>query len=57
MNRTEEHLIKAIGSDELKDIGQEIAKVIMWHGLHKSPDLCRELFAYMSEVIVGWNRV
>ena len=57
MSRTEEHLIKAIGSDELKDIGQEIAKVIMWHGLHKSPDLCRELFAYMSEVIVGWNRV
>ena len=57
MSETEEYLIDAVGGDELKEIGQDIAEVIRAHGLHKRPALCRVILSYMSDVIESWNCV
>lgn len=54
-NETE--LINILGADELKSIGEQIAEIVRQHGLQKSPDTCRRLFNYLSDVIDGWNRV
>lgn len=50
-------LLQALGEEGLKEIGGQIAEIVRQHGLQKSPDLCRMLFSYMSDVIDGWNRV
>ena len=50
-------LISILGADELKSIGEQIAEIVRQHGLQKSPDTCRRLFNYLSDVIDGWNRV
>lgn len=51
----EQKLIEALGEDELKNIGEQIAEVVCRYGLQKDPDICKELFCYVSSVIVGWN--
>lgn len=41
--------------DELKAVGEDIAEVLRLHGLQHRPDKCRVLFAYMADVVDGWN--
>lgn len=53
----EETLVQALGEIELKEIGEQIAEIVRQHGLQKSPDICRGLFSYLSDVIDGWNCV
>lgn len=53
----EVELISILGADELKSIGEQIAEIVRQHGLQKSPDTCRRLFNYLSDVIDGWNRI
>ena len=53
----EVELISILGADELKSIGEQIAEIVRQHGLQKSPDTCRKLFTYLSDVIDGWNCV
>lgn len=51
----EQELIAILGEDELKNIGEQLARIVREHGLQKSPDICRKLFSYFSDVIDGWN--
>lgn len=53
----EEELALLLGEDRLKSIGEQVAEIVRQHGLHKSPDVCRKLFLYLSNVIDGWNCV
>ena len=53
----ETELISILGADKLKSIGEQIVEIVRQHGLQKSPDTCRRLFNYLSDVIDGWNRV
>lgn len=48
-------ILPSFDNDELKEIGEELAEVIRIHGLQNSPQKCRELFSYMSDVVDGWN--
>ena len=58
MKTTEEEiLIQVLGEVELKEIGEQIAEIVRQHDLQKSPDICRKLFSYLSDVIDGWNCV
>jgi hypothetical protein len=50
-------LSDALGEAQLKDIGEQIAEIVRQHGLQKSPDVCKKLFTYLSDVIFGWNCV
>ncbi len=50
-------MIKILGEEQLKSIGEQLADIVRQHDLQKSPDVCRKLFAYMSDVIDGWNSV
>lgn len=51
----ETELISILGADKLKSIGEQIVEIVRQHGLQKSPDTCRKLFNYLSDVIDGWN--
>ena len=53
----EKELSQFLGQEELKNIGEQIADIIQQHNLQKSPDVCRQLFTYLSNVIDGWNSV
>lgn len=57
MRSTESELLSILGEDELKSIGEQIAEIVRQHGLQRSPDTCRKLFSYLSDVINGWNSV
>ncbi len=49
----EEYLIHLIGEEELKDIRDEIARIIRQHDLEYSPTVCRQLLSYLSTTIDG----
>lgn len=51
----ETQLLSVLGGEKLKEIGEQLAEVVVKHNLQTSPILCGELFTYMSGVIVGWN--
>lgn len=51
----EQELTAILGADELKNVGEAIAEILRAHNLHRSPDVCRKLFSYLSDVIDGWN--
>lgn len=51
----EKELIALLGADELKSIGEQLAVIVRQHNLQKSPNVCRKLFNYFSDVIDGWN--
>lgn len=53
----EQELVELLGEDILKDIGEQLAEIVRQHGLQQSPDVCRKLFSYFSDVIDGWNCV
>ena len=53
----EAELLILLGEEKLKNIGEQIAEIVRQHGLQKSPDVCRKLFSYLSDVIEGWNCV
>lgn len=53
----EETLIQTLGEAELREIGEQIVEIVRQHGLQKSPDTCKKLFSYLSDVIDGWNCV
>ena len=53
----EKELLQQLGADNLKNIGVEIAEIIRKYDLQNSPDVCRKLFCYLSDVIDGWNTV
>lgn len=53
----ERKLLEHLSAAELKNIGESIADVIRQHDLHHSPDVCRELFSYLADVIEAWNSV
>lgn len=53
----EKELIASLGEERLKEIGEQIADIVRQHDLQKSPDVCRNLFCYLSNVIIGWNCV
>lgn len=55
MKETERILIEALGEEQLKEIGEQIAEVIRKHKLQTSPQICRKLLHYLSDVIEGWN--
>lgn len=57
MTELEKELLQLLGSEELKNIGEQVADIVRQHNLQKSPDACRKLFAYLSNVIDGWNSV
>lgn len=57
IRNSESELLSILGEEELKSIGEEIAEIVRQHNLQKSPDTCRKLFNYLSDVIDGWNRV
>lgn len=44
-----------LGAERTKLIVESIALVIAQNGLTRSPELCRKIFRYMSEVVTGWN--
>ena len=48
-------LDEAIGPDEFKALGQDLALVIAKHKLTRNPKICEKVFRYMSFVILGWN--
>jgi hypothetical protein len=48
-------LISILGADKLKSIGEQIVEIVRQHDLQKSPDTCKKLFNYLSDVIDGWN--
>lgn len=56
-SKVERELAELLGDDHLKHIGEQIAEIVRQHGLQKSPDTCRKLFNYLSDVIDGWNCV
>ena len=51
----ENELLKILGDENLKHIGESIAGIIREYNLQNSPDICRKLFSYMSEIVDGWN--
>lgn len=51
----EEELVALLGPDKLKNIGEQLAEIVRQHNLQKSPDVCRKLFNYFSDVTDGWN--
>ena len=53
----EQELIAILGPEKLKDIGEQLAEIVRQHNLQKSPDVCRKLFDYFSNVIDAWNCV
>lgn len=53
----EKELIVLLGADKLKNIGEQLAEIVRQHNLQRSPDVCRKLFDYFSDVITGWNCV
>lgn len=53
----EQELISLLGEENLKNIGEQMAEIVRQHSLHKSPDICRKLFSYLSDVIDRWNCV
>ena len=53
----ENHLISILGEEKLKKIGEQMAEIVMQHGLQRSPELCEDLLIYFSCVIFGWNSV
>lgn len=53
----EVELMKHLTPEELQSIGENIAEVIRQHHLQRSPDVCRKLFSYLSDVIDSWNLV
>ena len=57
MEAVEQELVEKVGEATLKRIGEQIAEIVRQHGLQKSPDVCKKLFDYLSEVIDGWNCV
>jgi len=56
-NGEEAELIGILGEDRLRSIGECVAEIVRQNGLHKSPYICKKLFHYLSNVIVGWNPV
>lgn len=44
-----------LGAERTKLIVEGLALVIAQNGLTRSPELCRKIFRYMSEVVTGWN--
>ena len=50
-------LLESVGAEKLKIIGEQIVEIVREHELHKSPDVCRMLFCYLSSVIEVWNCV
>ena len=57
MSDLESDLLKTLGEEQLKSIGEQIAEIVREHGLQHAPDVCRKLFFYLSDVIDGWNCV
>lgn len=53
----EQELTAILGADELKNVGEAIAEILRAHNLHRSPDVCRKLFLYLSGVVDGWNLI
>ena len=53
----EEKLIQLIGSETLKKIGEQIATILRENGLHRSPEICTDLFHYMDSVVRRWNEL
>ena len=53
----EKELIALLGAERLKDIGEQLAEIVRQHKLQKSPDVCRKLLDYFSDVITDWNCV
>ncbi len=53
----ENELIDILGEDTLKRIGEQIVEIVRQNNLHKSPIVCKKLFSYLSEIIIGWNSV
>lgn len=53
----EAELIDILGEDKLASIGESIVEIVRQNDLHKSPCICKKLFRYLSNVIVGWNSV
>lgn len=51
----EQHLLSILGEENLKEIGEQLAEIVVRHGLQQSPELCEDLFLYFSSVIFGWN--
>ncbi len=56
-NNEEAELIAILGEDKLKSMGECIVDILRQNGLHQSPCVCKKLFHYLSNVIVGWNSV
>lgn len=48
-------LDEAIGPDEFKALGEDLALVIAKHKLTRNPKICEKVFRYMSFVILDWN--
>lgn len=57
VNALERELISDLGTEKLKEIGQDIAEIIRKNKLQNRPVLCKKLFTYVSCVIDGWNCV
>ena len=53
----EKELLNLLGEERLKCIGEQIAEIVRQHDLQRSPEICRKLFSYLSDVIDGWNCV
>lgn len=57
INALELELVSELGTERLKEIGEDIAEIIRQNKLQHKPTLCKKLFAYVSCVIDGWNCV
>ena len=55
MKDKENELIALLGAEKLKNIGEQFAEIVQQHNLHRSPDVCRKLLDYFSDVITVWN--
>lgn len=44
-----------LGAERTKHVIEDLALVIAQNELTRSPELCRKIFRYMSEVVTGWN--
>lgn len=53
----ESELVMLLGAEHLKYVGMQISEIVRQHNLHHSPDVCRKLFTYLSDVVDGWNCV
>lgn len=56
-SNAEAELMELLTPEELQSIGESIADIVRQHHLQRSPDVCRKLFSYLSDVIDSWNSV